>query len=95
MKKWLKEEHIFCKKYHATYKYVECYLDDFDEVNVRLKNRDRMISQIEEIKSIEGFRYTIENSKKPSNFKCLTVNTGQPIDDYIQSVIDYIKEGTS
>jgi len=64
------------KKYNAKYKYVECYLDDIHEVNDRLKNRERMVSQIEEIKSEEAFRYTIENSKKPTEYKYLVVDTG-------------------
>ena len=32
------------KKYNVKYKYVECYLDDMNEKNLRLKNRKRMIS---------------------------------------------------
>lgn len=34
------------KKYNVKYKYVECYLDDSNEINARLKSRERMISQI-------------------------------------------------
>ncbi len=29
------------KKYQAKYKYVECFLNDFNEINTRLKNRER------------------------------------------------------
>ena len=29
------------RKYNANYKYIECYLDDFVEINNRLKNRER------------------------------------------------------
>ncbi|MGD6903385.1 AAA family ATPase [Bacillus infantis] len=43
------------KKYKAKYKYVECYLNDINEVNYRLKNRERMISQIREVSSEEAF----------------------------------------
>jgi predicted kinase len=35
------------EKYKAKYKYVECYLDDRNEINRRLKDRERMISQIQ------------------------------------------------
>jgi len=79
-------------KYNVPYKYVECYLDDFDEINLRLKNRESKISQIKEVKSIEGFRFTIENSKKPDHHKCLVVDTSQPLDSYIQEVLEYILE---
>ena len=80
------------KKYNVKYKYVECYLDDMNEINLRLKNRKGMISQIKEIKSADAFKYTIENSKKPSNVKSLLVNTRQPIEGYIQEVMNYVNE---
>ncbi|MCM3572314.1 MULTISPECIES: AAA family ATPase [Mesobacillus] len=83
---------VLSKKYNVKYKYVECYLDDRNEINNRLKNRARMISQIKEIKSEEAFKYTINNSKKPIDYKCLTVDTSQPLDSYIQNVMNYIEE---
>jgi predicted kinase len=80
------------KKYDVTYKYVECYLDDRKEINNRLKSRERMISQIEEISSEEAFQYTIKNSKKPLDIKCLVVDTSQPLESYVQTVLNYIYE---
>lgn len=80
------------QKYNATYKYVECYLDDMNEVNSRLANRKRMTSQIKEVQSEENFFYTIQNSKKPAGCNCLVVDTGQPFATYIQDVFDYIHE---
>lgn len=80
------------EKYHVTYKYVECYLDDIHEINFRLKNRDRMVSQIKEIKSEVAFNYAIENSKKPSGSKCMVVDTRKPLASYLHDVINYINE---
>ncbi|QUG41178.1 AAA family ATPase [Psychrobacillus sp. INOP01] len=80
------------KKYNVKYKYVECYLNDIHETNSRLKNRERMISQIIEIKSEIAFKSTIENSKKPWGYKYMTVDTGQPLESYIQDVMNYIYE---
>lgn len=80
------------KKYNATYKYVECYLNDFHEINNRLKNRERMVSQISEVRSEEAFTHTIENSKTPTNYPCIVVDTGRPLESYIDGVIDYINE---
>lgn len=80
------------KKYNVKYKYIECYLSDIYEINSRLKNRERMISQIKEIKSEVVFKSTIENSKKPSGYKYMTVDTGQPLKSYIQDVMNYIYE---
>lgn len=83
---------ILSKKYNVKYKYVECYLDDSDEINFRLRNRERMVSQIKEIYSEESFRYTIKNSKKPSGYKCLLVDTKHPLENYLQTVMSYISE---
>jgi len=80
------------KKYNVKYKYVECYLSDIHEINFRLKNHERMISQIKEIKSEIAFKSTIENSKKPLGYKCITVDTGQTLESYIQDVMNYIYE---
>jgi predicted kinase len=80
---------ISCK-HNAEYKYIECYLDDFVEINNRLRNRERMISQISEVTSEEAFFITLENSKKPTNFTYLIVNTKDPLDTYFNDVMDYI-----
>ncbi|WP_282019518.1 AAA family ATPase [Planomicrobium okeanokoites] len=89
----LVEKGIFlCEKYNAGYKYVECYLDDMDEINRRLKTRNRMVSQIPEIHSPEAFTYTIANSKKPVGYEILTVNTARPLEAYLLEVIDYLKK---
>lgn len=44
------------KNYNVRYKYVECYLNDFSEINIRSKNRERKISQIREIKNEKAFK---------------------------------------
>ncbi|MDP7978218.1 AAA family ATPase [Bacillus sp. WLY-B-L8] len=78
------------KKHYAKYKYVECYLNDMQEIDNRLKNRKRMISQIQHVESEELFRKWVENSKKPSDAHYLVVDSGQPLDCYINEVITYI-----
>ncbi|MFD2446887.1 AAA family ATPase [Bacillus sp. CGMCC 1.16607] len=80
------------KKYNVKYKYVECYLNDIHEINFRLKNRERKISQIKEVDLKEAFTFTIENSKKPDEYNCLVVDTAQPLESYIQEVLNYINE---
>lgn len=77
-------------KYDANYKYIECYLDDFVEINRRLKSRKKKVSQISEVKSPETFNWALKNSKRPLNCKCISVNSGKPLDTYINEVIDYI-----
>lgn len=80
------------EKYNVKYKYVECYLNDFHEVNYRLINREGMVSQIREIRSETVFKSTIENSKRPTDYQCLVVDTGKPPESYINKVINYINE---
>lgn len=80
------------RKYRASYKYVECYLDDFNVINQRLSNRERKISQIKEVKSFEGFKKTLENSKKPDGHRYLVVDTSKGLDTYIHGVMGYLKE---
>lgn len=80
------------EKSQVKYKYIECYLEDFAEINDRLKNRESLISQIKEANSEKAFYYTIENSKKTNDFNCLEVDTSKPIESYLQTALDYIKE---
>ncbi|GEN84994.1 ATP-binding protein [Sporosarcina luteola] len=80
------------EKYNVTYKYVECYLNDFEEVNKRLKTRISKISQIKEIRSESDFKFTIENSKKPTGYPCLVIDTGKPLESYINKVVSYIND---
>ncbi|WP_339176029.1 AAA family ATPase [Solibacillus sp. FSL R5-0691] len=79
------------KKYNATYKYVECYLNDFQEINNRLKSRNKMVSQINAVSSEETFKRTLENSKKPDEGSYIVVNTSEPLESYIDQVIDFIE----
>lgn len=83
---------FLAQKYNVKYKYIECLIDDSTVINFRLKNRSRMISQIKEIHSEEAFQYTINNSKKPSDYKCLVVDTRNPLESYLQDVMKYIYE---
>jgi predicted kinase len=80
------------KKYHAAYKYVECYLDDFNEINNRLKKRESKISQIKEVQSLEGFKRTLETSKKPDGHRYLLVDTSAYLEIYLDEVLDYLLE---
>lgn len=77
-------------KYGVKYKYVECYLNDFHEINNRLKNRDRKPSQIQEILSEKVFSVAVDSSEKPLNVEHLVVDSGQSLDSYINEVLEYI-----
>ncbi len=77
-------------KYGAKYKYIECYLDDYDQINQRLKSRETMQSQISKVSSEVVFRSTLENSKRPLNHPFLIVDTSKPLKNYLQKAMDYI-----
>lgn len=79
------------KKYHAKYKYIECYLNDYKEISNRLQNRKRMISQISETTE-ESFISGLNESKRPLDIKCLTIDSSQSIESYLNNVLDYLKE---
>jgi predicted kinase len=80
------------KNHNASYKYVECYLKDSKEIQKRLLNRTRMISQIQQIASEAAFSEWVDRSKRPSDHECLRVDSGKPIASYIDEVISYINK---
>lgn len=79
------------EKYGAKYKYVECVLNDIQELNNRLQNRERMITQIGPVNIPEDrWQEVINRAKKPSHLECLRVDTSQSVDNYINDVLLYI-----
>jgi predicted kinase len=87
----LEKGQLLAEKHHAAYKFIECYLDDFEEVNKRLQSRNRYISQIEKCASPENLQRTNEQCKKPLNHHFLTVRTGAPMDTYLVEVMEYVR----
>lgn len=67
------------------------YVFSSKEIDNRLKNRERMVSQIQQVASEEAFNNALNNSKRPSDDRYLIVDTAQPLDSYIKDVIEYIK----
>jgi len=79
------------EKHSAKYKYVECVLNDIYELNNRLKNRERMITQIGPVDiPEERWQEVISRAKKPAHLECLKVDTSKHVDDYIGDVLLYI-----
>ncbi|TCP55987.1 putative kinase [Tumebacillus sp. BK434] len=80
------------QKHRATYRYVECVLDDIREVDHRLQTRERMISQNDRVPSEAAFRKAFAGSKKPADVKCLVVDTSQALESYLGEVLRYVAE---
>ena len=75
----------------ATYRYVECLIDDVNEINRRLRERNRKLSQIKSV-SPGDFHRTVAGSKKPLHMHTLTIDTNHPIDTYLPAVITYLQQ---
>ncbi|MCZ2970690.1 hypothetical protein NYY93_27115, partial [Acinetobacter baumannii] len=74
-------------KHGVKYKYIECYLNDMEEINRRLQTRKRMISQIEKVESEVGFKKWLNGSKRPSNNEYLIVDSSKPIEQYVEKMM--------
>ncbi|MFC4682971.1 MULTISPECIES: AAA family ATPase [unclassified Exiguobacterium] len=74
----------------ATYRYVECLVDDVDEINRRLRERERKLSQIRSV-SPEDFYRTVTASKRPAHMHTLTIDTNRPLETYLPDVIAYLQ----
>ncbi|HFF3186521.1 TPA: AAA family ATPase [Bacillus cereus] len=77
-------------KHGVKYKYIECYLNDMEEINRRLQTRKCMISQIEKVESEVGFKKWLNGSKRPSNNEYLIVDSSKPIEQYVEKMMDYM-----
>lgn len=74
----------------ATYRYVECLVDDVDEINRRLRERERKLSQIGSV-SPENFYRTVTANKRPAHMHTLTIDTNRPLETYLHDVIAYLQ----
>ncbi|PES62858.1 ATP-binding protein [Bacillus cereus] len=79
-----------CQKHGATYKYIECYLNNIEEINRRLPTRERKISQITKVGSEVAFQKCLAGSKRPLHGEYLIVDSGEPLEKYGKKVMDYI-----
>ncbi|MFZ7930924.1 AAA family ATPase [Bacillus thuringiensis] len=77
-------------KHGVKYKYIECYLNDMEEINRRLQTRKRMISQIEKVESEVGFEKWLNGSQRPLNNEYLIVDSSKPIEQYMEKMMDYM-----
>ncbi len=90
----------------ATYRYIECLVNDLDELDRRLRTRPRLPSQLAGVRvpptagsgktqmGDDVFREWIATMKRPKdNF--LTLDTSRPVELYIEQAIAYIQTGTA
>jgi predicted kinase len=88
----------------ATYRYIECVAHDLDELDQRLRTRQRLPSQLAgvHVPPTEGsgksnvdadvFRDWMANMKRPQG-TYLVLNTLHPLETYLTEVIRYVRTG--
>lgn len=79
-------------KYGAAYKYIECYLNDFTEINQRLANRKRLPSQIQSVDSESIFQRAVDSSQIPEGHRWIRVDSGTRLEKYIPLALAYLAE---
>lgn len=94
------------EKFHLEYRYIECVLEDLEELTKRIRNRESMPSQNKLGPLGNGtiehqgrkprnseivFREWAENMKRPENY--LKVDTSQSIESCYEQAIRYVQTG--
>ena len=72
------------------YKYIECFISSSEETEKRLKQRNKLISQVNEIDK-ENYEEWLSQTIFPSD-EYLKVETSQSIENYIEDCIQYINK---
>lgn len=77
-------------KHGVKYKYIECYVNDMEEINNRLQTRKRMVSQIEKVESEVAFEKWLNGSKRPVNSEYIIVDSSESLERYAEKMMDYM-----
>lgn len=78
-----------CKKYSSDYKYIECKVDSYEEIEKRIKTRKRLVTQINET-TIERYNNSLDKSVKPINTDTLVVNSTSDKHYNLDTILNYI-----
>lgn len=80
-----------CNKNGSSYKYLECIVDEYEEIERRLGSRKRLATQIES--TTEERYYSVYNkSVKPQEHEILTINTTSAKYYDMDFVVDYLNK---
>lgn len=80
-----------CKEYNSVYKYIECKVDSYEEIEKRIKTRKRLATQISEI-TRERYNNSLDKSVKPINIDTLVVNSTSDKHYDMDIVLNYINK---
>ena len=80
-----------CKEYNSVYKYIECKVDSYEEIERRIKTRKYLATQISEI-TRDGYNNALDKSVKPTNIDTLVVNSTSDKHYDMDIVLNYINK---
>lgn len=77
------------KKYGASYKYIECRVDSYEDIEKRIRNRKNLASQLGE-PTIEKYNSLVDSSLKPKNEDILIINTTSKENYKMKDILSYL-----
>ena len=92
LKETLEKGLALAKKYNVKYKYIECKLDSYEDIERRIKARKHLASQLREA-TIEKYNNLIDKSIKPKNMDILIVNTTSKEHYSMEDILSYLHNG--
>ncbi|MCL2462189.1 MAG: ATP-binding protein [Defluviitaleaceae bacterium] len=79
-----------CAEYGAKYKYIECRISNYEETEKRLKQRNKLPSQVDESAVVkENYGEWLGQAIFPED-EYITVETDQPIENYLEKCLRYV-----
>lgn len=78
-----------CKKYNSAYKYIECKVDSYEEIERRIKTRKALVTQISETTK-DRYDNSLDKSVKPINTNTLIINSTSDKHYSMEAILDYL-----
>ena len=78
-----------CEKYKAEYRYIECRVDKYEDIERRIKTRKHLSSQLREA-TMEKYNNALDKSVKPINIDTLVVNTTSDEHYNFEYILNYV-----
>lgn len=80
-----------CSKHNSVYKYIECKVDSYEEIERRIKTRKRLATQISET-TRERYNNSLDKSVKPVSTDVLVVNSTTDKHYNMDIILNYINK---
>ncbi|MDR7857850.1 AAA family ATPase [Tissierella sp.] len=80
-----------CKEYNSVYKYIECKVDSYDEIERRISTRKNLPTQISQT-TRDRFNNSLDKSVKPIDTDTIVVNSTLDKNYNIDIILNYINK---